>query len=109
MIPSYKKSIKECDKDSDNSGGSPDSELDSGISINGHYDHIDHLRGKNRLDYERIEEIKTMTGKVKQFWLICLTFLLIFRGNDVEPDQQGGTPKERTTTDFGNIEAILPG
>lgn len=67
MIPSYKKSIKECDKDSDNSGGSPDSELDSGISINGHYDHIDHLRGKNRLDYERIEEIKTMTGKVKQF------------------------------------------
>ena len=62
MIPKVKKSSKEIDQNSDNNSGSPDSELDSGISINGHYDHIDNLR-KNRLDYERIDEIKTMTGE----------------------------------------------
>ena len=68
MIPEkiLRKSSKnvDCDNNSDNNSGSPDSELDSGISINGHYDHIDHLR-KNRLDYDRIEEIKTMTGRLK--------------------------------------------
>ena len=62
MIPKVKKSQKDIDQNSDNNSGSPDSELDSGISINGHYDHIDNLR-KNRLDYDRIDEIKTMTGK----------------------------------------------
>lgn len=63
MLPSKKNSIKECDTNSDNNSGSPDSELDSGISINGHYDQIERLR-KNGLDYERIDEIKTMTEEM---------------------------------------------
>ena len=46
--------------------------MDSGISINGgHYDQIERLR-KNGLDYERIDEIKTMTGKFLLKWYICL-------------------------------------
>ena len=82
------KKIKDVD---DNNSGTPDSELDSGktlenieimviimtisymiflmifflitgISINGHYEDI--RSGKNgRLDFDRIDEIKTMTGK----------------------------------------------
>ena len=61
MLPGSTKKIKE--HDSDNNSGTPDSELDSGISINGHYDHIDQLQRKNgRCDYDRIDEIKTMTG-----------------------------------------------
>ena len=36
--------------------------LITGISINGHYEDI--RSGKNgRLDFDRIDEIKTMTGK----------------------------------------------
>ena len=87
MLPSKKNSIKECDTNSDNNSGSPDSELDSGISINGHYDQIERLR-KNGLDYERIDEIKTMTGKVSKdlfemnqtnfISIFCLIKLLIY-------------------------------
>ena len=63
MLPGSQKKIKEHDN-SDNNSGTPDSELDSGISINGHYDNIDQLQRKNglRCDYDRIDEIKTMTG-----------------------------------------------
>ena len=55
------KKLNNNNKDDDNNSGTPDSELDSGISINGHYEDI--RSGKNgRLDYDRIDEIKTMTG-----------------------------------------------
>ena len=94
MLPSKKNSIKECDTNSDNNSGSPDSELDSGISINGHYDQIERLR-KNGLDYERIDEIKTMTGKVsedlfemnlkKLFSIFCYIYQIVeldFASND---------------------------
>ena len=63
MLPGSKKNIKECDN-SDNNSGTPDSELDSGISINGHYDNIDQLRKHGH--YDRIDEIKTMTGNFLQ-------------------------------------------
>lgn len=48
----------------DNTTGTPDSEPDSGISINGNYEHIDMRNGKHRLDYDRIDEIKTMTEEM---------------------------------------------
>ena len=82
MIPGKKNSIKECDTDDSdkNSGSAPDSELDSGISINGHYDQIERLR-KNGLDYERIDEIKTMTGKILLKWYICASNLHNFRSS----------------------------
>ena len=73
MLPGSQKKIKEHDN-SDNNSGTPDSELDSGISINGHYDNIDQLQRKNglRCDYDRIDEIKTMTGTYfKTFGDIC--------------------------------------
>ncbi len=57
------------DKDSNGTSGTPDSELDSGISINGHYEDI---RSK-RLDYERIDEIKTMTGTRSKITLLLVT------------------------------------
>ena len=83
MLPSKKNSIKECDTNSDNNSGSPDSELDSGISINGHYDQIERLR-KNGLDYERIDEIKTMTGKVSKLVSIWSKILqLTVRSHDI--------------------------
>jgi hypothetical protein len=56
---------KSPNKDSDledNTSGTPDSELDSGISINGHYEDVRNGGKNHRLDYERIDEIKTMTG-----------------------------------------------
>ena len=47
----------------------PDSELDSGISLNGNYDQIEPRNRKNAVssDYERIEEIRTLQSK--HFWL----------------------------------------
>ena len=123
MLPGSTKKIKE--HDSDNNSGTPDSELDSGISINGHYDHIDQLQRKNgRCDYDRIDEIKTMTGTwriskkdicqsqsgqfvfktigkkqcnfsfffskfasgLEKVWFL-IDWPLLFRGNDVEPNQ----------------------
>ena len=61
-IPKIANKVKDIsDKDSNGTSGTPDSELDSGISINGHYD--------------RIDEIKTMTGKPNFGGHFC-TFLL---------------------------------
>lgn len=59
-------------KDDDNNSGTPDSELDSGISINGHYEDIRSGKNGSRLDYDRIDEIKTMTG------MRTTTTLLVF-------------------------------
>ena len=75
MLPGSKKNIKECDN-SDNNSGTPDSELDSGISINGHYDNIDQLRKHGH--YDRIDEIKTMTGNLEDFTSIVCFFQLTF-------------------------------
>jgi hypothetical protein len=58
---------KSPNKDSDledNTSGTPDSELDSGISINGHYEDVRNGGKNHRLDYERIDEIKTMTEEM---------------------------------------------
>ena len=51
--------------------------MNSGISINGgHYDQIERLR-KNGLDYERIDEIKTMTGKFSVFVEVVNMFVQV--------------------------------
>ena len=61
-------------KDSTGSPDHPDSELDSGISVNGNYDQIDQARNRKNAalsgigsqgDYERIEEIRTLQSKTQ--------------------------------------------
>ena len=61
-------------KDDDNNSGTPDSELDSGISINGHYEDIRSGKNGSRLDYDRIDEIKTMTGMRRKWRRFCYSF-----------------------------------